>query len=804
MVNYTEKIEKMELPVLPLKTQVAFPSVPINFEIEGGALVKELGKIEKKGAPLLLLTQKEPAEPNPNKMEDFYKVGTVATVREYLKLPENGISLLTENRCRASVLSLKMNGKILTAEVLCKTVSVEGNGGIKGEILRREAMSVFERFRKFIPKLSKEILMAMKMMESPGMLADFIACHMLADVKDKVKILEEFDPLARLELLSVLMEQEIKLLEAESEIHKRVVGAIEAHQREFYLKEQMKVIREELGDPDGDSEIDEYYDKIQAANLPGNVREKLHTELKRLSKMPFASAESGLQRNYIDFCLDYPWMNKTRDRLDVEKAKKILERDHNGLEKVKERIVEYLATKKLNPELKNQILCLVGPPGTGKTSISRSIAEAMNRKMVRVSLGGVRDEADIRGHRKTYVGAMPGRIVAAIAQAKVSNPLILLDEIDKLSRDAHGDPASALLETLDGEQNHAFRDHYMELPVDLTDCVFVTTANSLDTIPRPLIDRMEIIEVKMYNRHEKLAIAKDHLIKKQMKRHGLKGTQLKITDDAVLELIDFYTAEAGVRNLEREIATLCRKTAVKIVSGEAKKCVIDAKDVSAYLGVRKILPELIGDTDEIGVVNGLAYTDFGGDLLKVETAVMPGSGKIELTGSLGDVMKESAAAAVSYIRAHADEYGVEENFYKTKDIHIHFPEGATPKDGPSAGVAIATSLLSELTGRAVRREVAMTGEITLRGRVLAIGGLREKTMAAYKAGVKKVLIPKENERDLEQIDALVKENVEIVLCSTLDEALVHSLTEKEEGLDSVLQKLPVYEKATGFEHGKTI
>ena len=520
--------------------------------------------------------------------------------------------------------------------------------------------------------------------------------------------------------------------------------------------------------------------KIRDAALPEEVEAKLIKETKKLAKTPFNSAEAGVLRNYLDVCLELPWNKRTEDRVDVELARRILDRDHNGLEKVNERILEYLAVKQLNSELRHQIICLVGPPGTGKTSIARSVAEAMNRSFVRVSLGGVRDEADIRGHRKTYVGSMPGRIVGALTQAQVMNPLILLDEIDKLTSDAHGDPSSALLEVLDGEQNKAFRDHFVELPIDLSSCVFIATANTLETIPAPLFDRMEVIELRSYSRHEKLAIAKDHLIPKQRARHGLTTKQLRINDSAVTELIDFYTAEAGVRSLERQIAALCRKAAKRIVeaerSGEELGCIsIKAKNIAEYLGPRKLLPETIRDNDDIGEVNGLAYTEVGGDLLHIEAVAVPGTGKLELTGSLGDVMKESAQAAITYIRAHASELSVEPDFYKKKDIHIHVPEGAVPKDGPSAGVTIATALASELSGRAVRRDVAMTGEITLHGKVLPIGGLREKAMAAYKTGVKTVLIPRSNLRDLEEIDPVVREKLNFIPCSRVSEVFGEAL-----------------------------
>ena len=694
-------------------------------------------------------------------------------IKQTVKLPEGNLKVFAAGICRATAENLTIDDSIITADVIGKDLRLADKNSVKAEALVAEMRNTFDSFSKLMPKPSNELVTAIKSLSDPGLLADFIAGSVLMNYVDKQMVLEEFDPMRRAELVCLLMERESDILRTEMNIHKKVRAQLDANQRDYYLKEQLRAIRDELGEneEEEDEEIVEYNSKIAAANLPDEVREKLVKEVKKLAKTPYTSAESSVMRNYLDLCLELPWGVKSKDRIDVAAAKKILDEDHDGLDRVKERILEFIAVKQLNPELKNQILCLVGPPGTGKTSIGASVARALKRKYVRVSLGGVRDEADIRGHRKTYIAAMPGRIVTAINQAGTMNPVILLDEIDKLTRDAHGDPASALLEVLDAEQNKAFRDHFVELPVDLSDCLFIATANDMENIPRPLADRMEIIELKIYTRHEKLAIAKDHLIPKELKRHGLNKRMLRIKEDAVLEIIDFYTREAGVRNLEREIASVCRKAAKNIVGQGLKSVTVKAENVKDYLGVRKILPDKIYSDNEVGVVNGLAYTEVGGDLLRVEAAAMPGSGKVELTGSLGDVMKESAKAAITYIRSHSEELGVDSEFYKTKDIHIHVPEGAVPKDGPSAGVTIITALASELSGKPVRRDIAMTGEVTLRGRVLAIGGLKEKTMAAYKAGVHTVCIPSENQRDLSEIDPLVRENLEFIPCSNVDQVL---------------------------------
>ena len=772
MPKYIEKAERMHLPALAMRGLIAFPAIPLTFEVADEADAGVCLEAEKNDGVIFIVSLRDLSLTGTTE-ENLYSVGTVVKIKQTVKLPEGNLKVFAAGICRATAENLTIDDSIITADVIGKDLRLADKNSVKAEALVAEMRNTFDSFSKLTPKPSNELVTAIKSLSDPGLLADFIAGSVLMNYVDKQMVLEEFDPMRRAELVCLLMERESDILRTEMNIHKKVRAQLDANQRDYYLKEQLRAIRDELGEneEEEDEEIVEYNSKIAAANLPDEVREKLVKEVKKLAKTPYTSAESSVMRNYLDLCLELPWGVKSKDRIDVAAAKKILDEDHDGLDRVKERILEFIAVKQLNPELKNQILCLVGPPGTGKTSIGASVARALKRKYVRVSLGGVRDEADIRGHRKTYIAAMPGRIVTAINQAGTMNPVILLDEIDKLTRDAHGDPASALLEVLDAEQNKAFRDHFVELPVDLSDCLFIATANDMENIPRPLADRMEIIELKIYTRHEKLAIAKDHLIPKQLKRHGLNKRMLRIKEDAVLEIIDFYTREAGVRNLEREIASVCRKAAKNIVGQGLKSVTVKAENVKDYLGVRKILPDKIYSDNEVGVVNGLAYTEVGGDLLRVEAAAMPGNGKVELTGSLGDVMKESAKAAITYIRSHSEELGVDSEFYKTKDIHIHVPEGAVPKDGPSAGVTIITALASELSGKPVRRDIAMTGEVTLRGRVLAIGGLKEKTMAAYKAGVHTVCIPSENQRDLSEIDPLVRENLEFIPCSNVDQVL---------------------------------
>ena len=770
MPEYIEKAEKLTLPVIVLRGVVAFPSVTLNLEITENENKAALEAANRTNGFVLLLHSKDMI--GPFDISEMCKVGTAAKAKHSISGKDGETRVIIEGFSRANVLSVERTGLYYSAEVICKTVSLTDNGGVRGEAYVREARAAFERMKEYYPNMSDEVVNSAKTIDNPGMLADFLASNVLVRIEDKQEILECFEPLRRIETAIYLLEKETELLKCEFDIHRTVRHRIGDAQKERYLREQLRAIEEELGERD---EEDEYYQRIIEAKLPEEIEEKLLRENERLAKSQFGSAEASVLRNYLDVCLELPWNEMTMDRSDIDLARKILADDHDGLEKVKERILEYLAVRRLTDDVKNQIICLVGPPGTGKTSIACSMAKAMNRKYVRVSLGGVRDEADIRGHRKTYVGAMPGRIIDALTRAKVKNPLMLLDEIDKVGSDGRGDPASALLELLDPEQNKYFRDHFVEMPFDLSDCVFVCTANSLSTVPRPLIDRMEIIELSSYTRSEKLSIVKNHLLPKQMKRHGLNGNSFRMTEAAIFEVMDYYTREAGVRNLERTVASLCRKAAMKIVDAGAKRVTVDAKDVKTYLGARKVNPEKLSPCDEVGIVNGLAYTEVGGDMLKIEVAILEGSGKIELTGSLGDVMKESAKIAVSYIRSVANELGIAPDFYKTKDIHIHFPEGAVPKDGPSAGITMVTALASALSGRAVYRDIAMTGEVTLRGNVLAIGGLREKTMAAYAAGIKRVLLPEDNMCDLEEIDVAARNGLEFIPVRHVSEVLSYAL-----------------------------
>ena len=764
----------MSMPVLALRGLTIFPNMLLHFDVGRDASIRALDRAMSEGAPLFLVAQKDLSVSEPG-FADLYPIGTISQVRQILRLPGDNVRVMVEGSTRGRLLDLVRTEPYLQGEVEELEEPVQARNTPRTEALIRSTYELFEHYVELSPRMNGDVLIQVMASDDPGYIADYIAQNIPMRVGDKQAILEELRPVRRLEKLSQALSRETAILELEHDIQGKVREHLASSQRDYYLREQLKVLQSELGEGEGDSEIQEYRDKIAAAKLPEEVAEKLRKEVDRLAKQPYNSAESAVSRNYLDLCLELPWGKKTRERIQVEAARKILDAEHYGLRKVKERILEFLAVKQLAPQLKGQVLCLVGPPGVGKTSIAMSVARATGRKLARISLGGVHDEAEIRGHRKTYVGAMPGRIIEGIRRAGSCNPLLLLDEIDKLASNIHGDPASALLEVLDGEQNATFRDNFLEVPFDLSDVLFITTANTLETIPRPLLDRMEVIELSSYTDEEKLHIAKEHLLPKELRRHGLKKSQLRITDDAIREIIRGYTRESGVRVLERQLAAVCRKAAMSIVSGEGKRSNVTAGTVETVLGPRRYHPDRRDVEPQVGVVNGLAWTQVGGEMLQAEVNVVPGSGKIELTGNLGDVMKESARAALSYIRSRASRLGVEPNFYKTRDIHVHFPEGAVPKDGPSAGVTVATAMVSALTGIPVRQDVAMTGEITLRGRVLPIGGLREKTMAALRNGMRTVILPADNMGDLEEIDPDVRSALRFIPVEQVDEVLANAL-----------------------------
>ena len=759
------------IPAVALRGTTVFPNMSIHFDVARDSSVRALEEAISKGRPVFLVTQKDISLETPQE-QDLYRIGTIAEVRQLLRLPDNGVRVMVEGKYRGRLHQLvdREPYLLVEAEYIPAQESRPVNSS-KTEALVRQTYSLLEQYMDVSHHVAPETYLKALAHGEPEYVADYITQNIPLRSEDKQSILEELNPRRRLEKLMHILNREIRILEFEGALESKIREQMSSSQRDYYLREQLKVIQRELGEGNGEDEGEEYRKKIAEAELPEEVREKLNKELQRLEKQPYGSSEAAVLRTYLDVCLEIPWTKKTRERISVDAVRKTLDRDHFGLEKVKQRILEFVAVKQLAPDLKGQIICLVGPPGVGKTSIAMSIARAMNRKLARISLGGIHDEAEIRGHRKTYVGAMPGRIMAAIQQAGSANPLILLDEIDKLGRDQRGDPASALLEVLDGEQNTRFRDHYLELPYDLSDVMFLTTANTTQTIPRPLLDRMELIELSSYTDEEKLEIARGYLLPRQRKRHGLQKSQLKMDDEAIRKTITDYTRESGVRVLDREIAKLCRKTAMEIVEKGAKKIHITEQNLPDYLGTRRYLPDDVASQPLVGVVNGLAWTSVGGEILPVEVNVVPGTGKLELTGNLGVVMKESAHAALSYIRSRSDQLGIEEKFYKERDIHVHFPEGAVPKDGPSAGIAITTAMTSALTGRPVKPGVAMTGEVTLRGRVLAIGGLKEKTMAALRRGIGTVLIPEENEKDLEEIDQRVRAALHFVPVSHVDQIL---------------------------------
>ena len=751
-----------QLPALALRGLTIFPQMTVHFDVAREKSIKAVEYAMVHDRRIFLVTQLDLADDDPGE-KGLYTMGTVARIKQILRIPGDMVRVLIEGECRATMESLEKTEPYLAARVLLLPEDEPTAPSPRMEALMRQSFHMFDELLELSQQKPPENILQMITSSNPAFVADMIGQYATFGFEKKMEILERIPVLARLQLANKLLSEELKILKIESELSDKVQKDMDKNQRDYYLREQLKVIHEELDDGEDENEAEEYRDKIEKLTCADEVKEKLRKEVSRMSKQPFGSAEAAVLRNYLDTVLELPWGKTTKETVDVEKARKMLNADHFGLEKVKERILESIAVRQMAPEIPAQILCLVGPPGVGKTSIAMSIARALNRNLARISLGGIRDEAEIRGHRKTYIGAMPGRIINAIISAQSCNPLLLLDEIDKLCNDYRGDPASALLEALDGEQNATFRDHYLELPFDLSGCMFITTANDIDTIPRALLDRMEVISLSSYTDEEKLMIAKEHLLPKQMKKHGLKKTQLRVTDDAIREIIACYTRESGVRNLERELAAVCRKADMHLVAEDApKRITVNGNNLEAYLGPRKIQPDVLPAADPVGLVTGLAWTQVGGETLEVECNVMDGTGKLELTGNLGNVMKESAMAAMSYIRAHADKLHINPEFYKTKDIHVHFPEGAVPKDGPSAGITVCTAMVSALSGASVRRDVAMTGEISIRGRVLPIGGLKEKTMAALRHGIKTVIIPRANEKDLAEIDQTVRKALNFI------------------------------------------
>ncbi|MFN7251622.1 MAG: endopeptidase La [Anaerobacillus sp.] len=765
--------ETIVIPLLPLRGILVYPTMVLHLDVGRNKSVQALERVMVNDHNILLATQREIAIDEPSENE-IYTIGTLAKVKQMLKLPNGTIRVLVEGLQRARVERFLDNEEFFEVEMTL--IEDETSSDAEEQALMRNVLLQFDQYIKLSKKISAETLASVADIIEPGRLADVVASHLPLKIVQKQEILETISVKERLAGLIEILNNEKEVLGLEKKIGQRVKKSMERTQKEYYLREQMKAIQKELGDKEGkESELEIFKERIEQANMPEAIEEKAYKELDRYEKMPATSAESSVIRNYLEWLINLPWYKETTDVLDINRTETILNEDHYGLEKVKERVLEYLAVQQLTNQLKGPILCLAGPPGVGKTSLARSIARSLDRNFVRISLGGVRDEAEIRGHRRTYVGAMPGRVIQGMKKAGTINPVFLLDEIDKMANDFRGDPSSALLEVLDPEQNNTFSDHFIEEAYDLSKVMFITTANNVGTIPGPLLDRMEIIHIPGYTEVEKLHIAKDYLLPKQLKDHGLDKGKLQVKDDAILKVIRYYTREAGVRNLERQMATLCRKAAKIIVSNEKKRVVVTMNTIEQMLGKPKFRYGIAEEEDQVGAATGLAYTSAGGDTLSIEVSLAPGKGKLTLTGKLGDVMKESAQAAFSYIRSRSAELNIDPTFNETNDIHIHVPEGATPKDGPSAGITMATALISALTGRAVRKEVGMTGEITLRGRVLPIGGLKEKSMSAHRAGLKIIILPKDNEKDIDDIPESVRKDLTFIPVSHLDEVLKHAL-----------------------------
>ncbi|MBR3692477.1 MAG: endopeptidase La [Clostridia bacterium] len=762
--------EPRTLPLLALRGYTVFPGSSLSFEVARPASVKALEACVERDQLIFLVTQKDIRTEEPAQ-RDLYHVGTISRVKQMLRLPGDNIRVLCEGVSRAVLLRVAQDKPFLLA-VAGEIEEPEIASTLRVRSLVRAVREAYESYAEFAPPAAKDVVLNILAEEDPATLADYTAANLNFTYQNKQAVLSELNVEKRLAVLCRVLREEGELARVGASIQSRVKEQMDKNQRDYFLREQLKAIRAELGDKeDTQAECDAYLEKLQKASLPAEAEEKLRAEIGRLSRMATTSPESAVVRTYLDTCLSLPWGVETRDKFDVRATERILHADHYGMEDVKRRVLEYIAVLKLSGGVKSQIICLVGPPGTGKTSIAMSVARSLGRKCARVSLGGISDEAEIRGHRRTYIGAMPGRIIQALQNAGSKNCVVVLDEIDKLGRDYKGDPSAALLEVLDPEQNANFRDNYLELPFDLSRVLFIMTANTLDTVPRPLLDRMEVIEISGYTDEEKVQIAKRHLLKKQLKAHGMNARQLRVGESALRRIIRGYTREAGVRSLERQLAALCRKAALSLVDGETAAVHIKAENLKNYLGEPRYTDSLDLGIDRVGLVNGLAYTAVGGEMLQVEVNLPAGDGKLQLTGNLGDVMKESAMAAISYIRTHAEELGIDPEFYKKKDIHIHFPEGAVPKDGPSAGITVTCALVSALTGRPTKSSVAMTGEVTLRGRVLPIGGLKEKTMAAYREGIRTVIIPADNCKDLEKIDATVREGLEFVPVREVSEVL---------------------------------
>lgn len=788
----------LELPIIPLRGIVVFPKMVLHFDVGRKKSIKALQKAMDDDQKVFLVCQKDASVDEPN-IDDMYDVGVICTIRQMMRIPgSENMRVVVEGDERATLYSFTsvkpyIGGMVEIAGDNNSNLEIsEDEDKAYQRIIKRE----FERYASLMPKISNEVIAKVISIKNSGELADFVCSNTFLDYYEKQDVLSALDPSERICQLVVYLKKENNALEIESEIQEKVQNEIDKSQREYYLREEMKVISEALGESDNPlEEAEEYKSKVSALKCSDDIKEKLLKECDKLAKMPSSSHEGTVERNYLDKCLEIPFGKYTKDSINLEKSRKILDKEHYGLDKVKERIVDSLAVYKRNPEFNGQILCLAGPPGVGKTSIVKSLAKSMGRKYVRIALGGIHDEAEIRGHRKTYIGSMPGRIVEAVIKSGVMNPIILLDEIDKVGNDFKGDPSSALLEALDPEQNNSFADHYIEFPLDLSRVLFITTANDVSAIAGPLYDRMEVIELNSYTALEKFYIAKKHLVKKEMIKHSLTSKEFKISDDAINILIENYTREAGVRTLEKQIATLCRKATVSLESG-AKSFKVTDKNIEEYLGKKKFSDDLVSKEDQVGTVNGLAWTSVGGTMLPIEVSVLDGTGKIELTGNLGDVMKESAKTAVSYIRSKASEYGIDEDFYKNKDIHIHAPEAAVPKDGPSAGLAITTAIVSELTGIAIKSNVAMTGEISLKGKALAIGGLKEKSMAAYKAGCDTVIIPQDNKKDFDEISDEVKQVIDFISVKNFDEVLPIALVSKPIKKKEVKENLIVTDKTS--------